>query len=222
MREPYPLEPHVGRLNTLVGFFVAVVIVANTTASKIADFGVTYATVAILFYPISFVIADTIAEVWGKPAARRTIWTGLGVNFAVSVMYAIAVLMPAAPFYADQDAYARVLGGVPRIALASMTAYAVSQHLDVTIFLTLRALTRGRHLWLRNNAAILTSQLIDTTLFTFVAFYGVYPTAALWQIIGTEYAIKATLAVFGTPFTYLLVAWARRDDRGPVAVPRAR
>ncbi|MDY0323342.1 MAG: queuosine precursor transporter [Candidatus Carbobacillus sp.] len=206
---PYALEAATPRLLLLVAFFVATILTSNITAIKIADLGFTYATVAILFYPISFIIADTIAEVWGKHIARRVIWIGLFTNAFVSVLLTVAVLMPPAPFFNEQDAYAQILGGVPRIVLASMSAYTVSQHLDVNIFIHLRQKTRGRHLWLRNNAAILASQLVDTTLFTLIAFYGVYPLYALGEIIITEYSIKSALALFGTPLTYMLVYWAR-------------
>lgn len=207
--KPYPLEEETPRLLLLVAFFVATILTSNITAIKIADLGFTYATVAILFYPISFIIADTIAEVWGKLVARRVIWIGLFTNAFVSLLFTLAVQMPAAPFFDHQDAYALILGGVPRIVLASMSAYTISQHLDVNIFIHLRQKTNGRHLWLRNNAAILASQLIDTTLFTLIAFYGVYPLYALGEIIITEYSIKAALALFGTPLTYMLVYWAR-------------
>lgn len=219
---PYPLEEETPRLILLVAFFVATILTSNITAIKIADLGFTYATVAILFYPISFIIADTIAEVWGKPVARRVIWIGLFTNAFVSVLFTLAVIMPPAPFFNEQDAYALILGGVPRIVLASMSAYTISQHLDVNIFIHLRQKTKGRHLWLRNNAAILASQLIDTTLFTLIAFYGVYPFYALGEIIITEYSIKAALALFGTPLTYMLVYWARGGMRRAVKTETSR
>lgn len=219
---PYPLEEETPRLILLVAFFVATLLTSNITAIKIADLGFTYATVAILFYPISFIIADTIAEVWGKPVARRVIWIGLFTNALVSVLFTVAVLMPPAPFFNEQDAYALILGGVPRIVLASMTAYTVSQHLDVNIFIHLRQKTKGRHLWLRNNVAILVSQLIDTSLFTVIAFAGVYPLYALGDIIITEYSIKAALALFGTPLTYMLVYWARGGMKRAVQTKTSR
>ncbi|PTQ52725.1 MAG: putative preQ0 transporter [Brockia lithotrophica] len=207
--DPYPLDPPGRRLLVLVGFFVTFSLVSNVTASKIVDFHITYASAAVVFYPPTFFLADTIAEVWGKPVARRIIWLGLAANFTASLMYLLAVAFPPAPFYADQEAYAAVLGSAPRIAVASMTAYTVSQLLDVNLFLYIRSLTRGRHLWLRNNVAVLVSQLVDTTLFSFVAFLGRAPVSAIWEIIATEYTIKVLLTLLGTPITYLLVGWAR-------------
>lgn len=209
MREFIKTDESAKKLMMLVGFFVAISLMSNIVAGKIINFGFTYATVAILFYPLTFIIADTIAEVWGKEIARRTVWTGLTVNFTISLLIALAVYLPPAPFYQYQREYELILGGVPRIVFASLVAYTVSQNLDVWIFLTLRQKTKGRHLWLRNNASTMMSQLIDTTLFSFVAFAGVMPPLHILQIIVTEYAIKVLLAIFGTPLTYGLVAWAR-------------
>nr|WP_245605602.1 queuosine precursor transporter [Thermicanus aegyptius] len=73
----------------------------------------------------------------------------------------------------------------------------------------MRQKRKEKHLWLRNNASTMTSQLIDTTLFSFVAFAGGMPPLPILQIIVTEYAIKGLLAIFGTPLTYGWVAWAR-------------
>lgn len=212
MKEFLRTEESTKKLMTLVGFFVAISLVSNIVASKIANLGFTYATVAILIYPLTFIFADTIAEVWGKEIARRTVWTGLTVNFVVSLLIAFVVFFPPAPFYAHQQEFQLILGGLPRIVAASLIAYTISQNLDVWMFLTLRKKTKGRYLWLRNNASTMSSQLIDTTIFTFVAFTGVMTVENIIQIILTEYAIKVTLSIFGTPLTYGLVAWARRGS----------
>ncbi|MBE3555214.1 MAG: queuosine precursor transporter [Thermicanus sp.] len=212
MKEFLKTEEPTKKLMTLVGFFVAISLLSNIVAGKIANLGFTYATVAILIYPLTFILADTIAEVWGKEIARRTVWTGLSVNFVISLLLTMAVYFPPAPFYEHQTEFELILGGVPRIVIASLIAYTISQNLDVWMFLTLRKKTKGKHLWLRNNASTMASQLIDTIIFSFVAFWGQMSVFHILQIIMTEYTIKILLSIFGTPLTYGLVAWARRGS----------
>lgn len=202
------------KLITLVGLFAATSILANVVATKIADLGVAFATVAILFYPITFIIDNTISEVWGKRVARRVVWTGLCANVLMSLVFFISIRVPAAPFYDQQQAFESVLGSVPRIALASIVAYSISQHLDIFLFLGIRKKTQGRHLWLRNNVSTWICQLIDTTIFTFVAFFGTIPFEEIWGIISTEYTLKIVIAVISTPLVYVLVSWARSKDKG--------
>ncbi|OPA80486.1 transporter [Paenibacillus selenitireducens] len=204
-----PVEQSTKKLLLLSGLFICCVMIANIVATKIVSFGFTSATVAILFYPFTYVIADTVSEVWGKKIAQRMIWTGLAANVVMVCLFTIAVKLPAASFYQGQDAFEGVLLGVPRIVLASLIAYSISQNLDIYMFLGLRRRTNGRHLWLRNNASAMVSQLIDTSIFSLIAFVGSVPTQEIWKIIGTEYVIKIAFCIVLTPLVYALVAWAR-------------
>jgi len=208
-----PVEKSSSKLLYLTGLFVCCVMVANIVATKIASFGFTYATVAIIFYPLTFVIADTVSEVWGKRVAQRMVWTGLAANIVMTGMFAIAVYTPGAPFYQDQSMFQSVLLSVPRIVLASVVAFSVSQNLDIFMFLGLRQKTEGRHLWLRNNASTMASQLIDTIIFSFIAFFGTMSVSEIWTIIGTEYSLKLIMSILFTPVVYLLVAWARSNTK---------
>ena len=122
-------------------------------------------------------------------------------------------IIPPASFWEGQDAYNTTLGSVPRIVLASMLAYLVSQHHDVFAFHLWRRLTKGRFLWLRNNASTMVSQGIDTVLFITIAFVGVVPTNVLLNMILGQYVIKLCIAVADTPICYALVILIRRKQR---------
>ena len=115
-------------------------------------------------------------------------------------------LLPAAVFRDGQPAYESILGMVPRIVLASMVAYLISQHYDIFAFHFWRQKTKGRFLWLRNNASTMVSQAMDTGLFITIAFWGTVPTAILTEMLLTQYVIKLIIAACDTPFCYLLVA----------------
>jgi uncharacterized integral membrane protein (TIGR00697 family) len=98
---------------------------------------------------------------------------------------------------------------VPRIVLASMVAYLVSQHHDVFAFSFWRRKTKARFLWLRNNASTMVSQALDTGLFITIAFWGTVPNNILVNMLITQYIIKLAIAALDTPFCYLMVYFLR-------------
>jgi len=124
-------------------------------------------------------------------------------------------LLPPAPFWEGQSAYESILSMVPRITLASMIAYLVSQHHDVFAFHFWRQKTKGRFLWLRNNASTMVSQALDTGLFITIAFWGVYSTEILLNMLRTQYIIKLAIAACDTPFCYMLVGLLRERVKQP-------
>ena len=108
-----------------------------------------------------------------------------------------------------------IFGFLPRIAVASLTAYLISQLYDVWIFNFLKKKTKGKHLWLRNNVSTMTSQLIDNVIFTGIAFVGlfgffgwqqVFEWSIILQIFIVSYVMKFIVAVLDTPFMY----WAKK------------
>jgi len=199
-----------GKLILLTGLFVTALIAANIIAAKLFVLGSVVLTVGIITYPITFLLTDTISEVWGKKRATQVVWMGFLANiFMLGVLY-IARILPPAPFWPHQEAFDLILGAVPRIVIASLVAYIVSQTHDVWSFHFWRHKTDGKHLWLRNNVSTMTSQLIDSVIFVTVAFYGSMPNDALVTMIITQYMVKLVIAVLDTPFCYMLVSWAKR------------
>jgi uncharacterized integral membrane protein (TIGR00697 family) len=115
----------------------------------------------------------------------------------------IALLfVPAANDFANPHLKA-IFDFMPRVALGSMAAYLLSQLHDVWVFHLIREKTRGRMLWLRNNASTLSSQALDTIIFCSVAFLGVFETGVFLQILATTYIMKVIVAALDTPFIYL-------------------
>ncbi len=203
-----------GKLILLSSLFVGTLLVANFIAVKIVAVGPFLVPAGIIAYPLTFLLTDTISEVYGKDTARRVVWTGFVVNLVAVVMVVVALRLPPAPFYEGEAAFGATLGLLPRIVLASLTAYLVSQHHDVLAFHFWRRRTRGRYLWLRNNASTIVSQLLDTVLFITIAFAGTMPLGTVASLILWQYLAKVLIAAADTPFCYLLVGWARGDGRG--------
>ncbi len=195
----------------LVGLFVGLLVIANVIAVKPVALLGHVVPVAVLAYAITFLLTDTIGEVWGEHRARHVVWTGLVTSIVVALLVRVAVVIPPVGFWDGDDAFAVVLGGNWRIVAASMLAYLASQFHDVWAFGLWRRLTKGRHLWLRNSASTLVSQFIDTVIFITVAFYGVWGGwSEVWPAIVGQYIVKLVIAIIDTPIVYALVAWVRR------------
>lgn len=196
----------------LNGAFVGLLILSNILAVKlfsISEWAVLPA--AVIVYVFTFPITDTIAEVYGKEAARQTVMAGFITQLAALAFIFAAIQLPSAPFFADQQAFESIFSAGFRVTLASLVSYFISQNLDVSIFHKLKARNGDSKLWLRNNASTMVSQLVDTTIFITIAFYGTMPLAALAGMILTQYVFKWAVAAADTPLVYLLVKLACRS-----------
>ena len=189
--------------------FATLVVVANVIAVKLLDVNGWAVPAGVLAYPFTFLVTDTISEIYGRKTATRLVWMGFFVSAIMVALVYVAKILPAAGFWEHQEAFDTILGSVPRIVLASLTAYLISQHSDVLLFHFFRRLTNKKHLWIRNIASTSASQAIDTVLFVSIAFGGTVSGGVLWNLIYTQYLIKLGIAVVDTPIVYALVAYLR-------------
>jgi hypothetical protein len=201
---------------SLIGFFLTCLIISNITAAKIVAFhlpGVEwqfFVPAAVFAYALTFFATDAYGELYGKRAAQRLVIVGFGMNVVMVGLIYIAIKLPAAPFYQLDKAFSQILGAAPRIVLASMVAYLISQNHDVWAFHMWRKLTKGRHLWFRNTASTTVSQAIDTIIFITIAFYGTMPLDSLLVMIGSQYVVKLLVALGDTPLVYAVVGLTKK------------
>jgi hypothetical protein len=200
-------------LAVLASFFVSLLIVSNVIAGKLLQIGDWVMPAGILAYPLTFLISDTIAEVYGRKITTRIIWVGFTASLLMVLIVYFARVFPSAVFWENQEAFDLILGSVPRIVLASMVAYLVSQHHDVLAFHLWKNFTKGKHLWLRNNASTMISQAVDTVLFVTIAFIGTLDFSLLINMIMTQYVVKILIALVDTPLVYVLVSYVRRSEQ---------
>jgi uncharacterized integral membrane protein (TIGR00697 family) len=195
------------KLVLLSGIFIVGIVVANIASTKIMTLGPWVMDAGTLVFPVTFLMTDVIGEVWGKKTAYHVVWTGF---FCAALAMAILVLVmyaPPAPFWQGQQAFEQVVGAVPRLVLASLVTYLVSQIHDVWAFHFWKQKTKGKHLWLRNNASTIVSQAIDTILFTTLAFAGTMTGNELLYLMTSVYGFKVVFALMDTPLCYMLVRW---------------
>lgn len=200
----------------LNGAFVGLLILSNILAVKLFRIGEwAVLPAAVIVYVFTFPITDTIAEVYGKKAARQTVTAGFITQLCALAFIFFAIHLPSAPFFANQESFETIFSAGFRVTLASLVSYFISQNLDVTIFHKLKHKHGNSRLWLRNNASTMVSQLVDTSLFITIAFYGMMPTSVLLGMIVTQYIFKWLVAVADTPVVYLLVKLCRRQQTDP-------
>jgi len=191
--------------------YISILTVSLLISAKITTLiGLTF-TVGAFAYAVTFPITDTISEVYGRKEAQTLVYLGFIAYLMVVVYSQIAVYLPSADFWNDnQTAYETVIGLVPRIVIASFISYTVSQYHDVWAFHFWKKVTKGKYLWVRNNASTMSSQVIDTIIFVTIAFYGVVPNDVLADMMIGQFLIKILIAVIDTPVVYMLVSWLKK------------
>lgn len=195
----------------LNALFVGLLVISNILAVKLFTIGDYMLPGAAIVYVVTYLLTDVIGEVYGKEAARKTVIAGFVTQIVAMVFIFLAIQLPAAPIFALNTEFEAILGGSFRVMFASLAAYLMSQNFDVFIFHKLKAKHGESKLWLRNNLSTMSSQLIDTTVFIVIAFFGTVPTSVLLGMIATQYVFKLLVAVIDTPIAYLLVRLAKRE-----------
>ncbi len=182
--------------------FTGSLVIAAVISSKIISLGPIVVPAGILAYCLTFVASDVISEIWGKNRARQVVTGGFVALVVCLGLIHLALAWPAAPFWEGRESFEEVLGATPRIILASLAAYLVSQNHDVWAFHFWKKAFQGRHLWLRNNLSTSVSQILDSTIFICIAFWGIMPVMPM--ILG-QILVKLLIALLDTPVVYFLV-----------------
>lgn len=187
----------------LFGLMVFNLLLCNIQVLKTVElFGLT-TTLGNVLYASVFLSTDLLGEFYGKKEARKGVLLGfVALVMMVAYMQIALHFNPAADDFA-QPHLAALFGFMPRIALASMAAYLLSQLHDVWAFHAIKQRTGDKRLWIRNNASTMLSQLLDSTIFCTIAFWGMFPIPVFMEIMFSTYIIKLAVAVLDTPFIYL-------------------
>lgn len=204
------------KTDLLSALFIGALVMANTLGSKITTIAGIRMSVGIFFVPVLFLVTDVLGEVHGRTKARNLVIISAIVNIFTIVMIYFCIKMPANPTWGNQDSYAVIFSSSLRMTAASLLAFVVSQLHDVWSFDFWKRKTSGKHLWLRNNLSTMGSQLIDSTIFMFAAFYGItekFTVPFIISLIIPYFLFKILIAIIDTPFCYLLVRWMRGDEK---------
>jgi queuosine precursor transporter len=168
----------------------------------------------VLFFPISYIFGDILTEVYGYGRDRRVVWAGFAALIFASLMAAMVVhLPPSARSLADQPAVEAIFGNTPRIVVASILAFLCGTFVNSYVLAKMKIWTKGRWLWTRLVGSTLCGELVDSVLFTFLAFYGRMPLPHLVLIMFTQYGLKSGWEFIATPLTYRVVAFLKKAEQ---------
>ncbi|RLQ92510.1 queuosine precursor transporter [Planomicrobium sp. Y74] len=189
-------------------------ILANIQVTKTIEIIGLTATLGNSLYASTFLATDILNEKYGKKEAKKAVWLGFSalLIMVIAMQFGIQFIPGESDF--AHGSLETIFGLVPQIAFASMIAYLVSQHLDVLIFSALRKLfPKDSQFWIRNNGSTLLSQLLDTLIFTSIAFYGVFPFDVWIQIFISTYVLKFIVSILDTPFGYIAKMITPNDEK---------
>lgn len=201
----------------LLGILFNICLVAsNLLETKVVQFGSITATAGLIVFPISYIINDCIAEIWGFKKARLIIWSGFAMNFLTIGFARLAILLPAAPFWEGEESFEFVFGLAPRIAFASLIAFLVGSFLNAYIMSKMKIASKGKHFSLRAIVSTLVGESADSLLFFPIAFGGLIPANELLIMIGTQAVLKSLYEVIILPVTIRVVKYIKKIDGNDV------
>ena len=201
--------------------FVTVLLCSNLIgAAKVAQvelafFGTVTFGAGVLFFPISYIFGDVLTEVYGYGRDRRVIWAGFAaLTFAALMSWVVLALQPAAdPFNQTYQAHLEaVFGNTPRIIAGSIIAFWCGSFVNSFVMAKMKVAMQGRALWMRTIGSTICGELVDSSLFYVIAFYGIWPNSQLVKVILAQYILKTTWEIIMTPFTYQVVAFLKRKE----------
>ena len=196
--------------------FNVCLIAANLLETKVIQIGSLTVTAGLLVFPISYIINDCIAEVWGFKKARLIIWSGFAMNFFVVALGLIAVAIPAAPFWEGEEHFDFVFGMAPRIVAACLMAFLVGSFLNAYVMSKMKVASQGRNFSARAIWSTVVGETADSLIFFPVAFGGVIAWKELLIMMGIQIVLKSLYEVMILPVTIRVVKAIKKIDGSDV------
>lgn len=201
----------------LLGILFNVCLVAsNLLETKVIQIGPITATAGLIVFPISYILNDCIAEIWGFKKARLIIWSGFAMNFLTIGFARLAIALPAASFWQGEESFNFVFGLAPRIAIASLFAFLVGSFLNAYIMSKMKIAYNGKKFSLRAIVSTLVGESADSLLFFPIAFGGLIPINELLIMIATQAFLKSLYEVIILPITIRVVRYIKKMDKTDV------
>jgi hypothetical protein len=193
--------------------FVCLFLMVNIISQKIIPiYGDIILTAGDFIYPLSYTLSMILTEVYGYAMSRRVIWSSFVCNILASIVIILAINLPYADSWHNQEQYASILGSAPRMLMASLGAFLFGEFIGTYILAKLKIFTHGKYLWMRTLGAISVGQLLDSLIFTTIAFIGVISMRHVIILSMAAYVCKIIYQVILTPGIYVLVGFLKKHE----------
>ena len=196
----------------LTALYITFVLVSQATAGKISQVWIFTVSAATIFFPLTYVLADIFTEVYGYAKARSRTQILLLCSIISALLYALVAWLPPAIVFDANEAYVRVFGQIPRIAIASWVAVYFGSITNDYVLAKMKVWTKGRHLWTRTIGSTIVGEGVDSILFLGIALYGVIPNSLLISTMLSGWFLKVIIETVMTPVTYKVVAKVKKAE----------
>lgn len=208
---------HVSVTYMLMGILFCVCLISsNLLGTKILQLGTFSITAGFIVFPISYILNDCIAEVWGYKKARLIIWTGFVMNFFVVALGGLACVLPCAPFWEGEESFNFVFGLAPRIAISSFAAFLVGSFINAMVMSKMKIKSKGRHFSWRAIVSTLGGEGADSLIFFPLAFGGLMPNSELFKMMLVQVTLKTLYEILVLPVTIRIVRYVKAKEETDV------
>ena len=197
-------------LMIVAAIFATLYLVSNIMAVKVISlFGLFYFDAGTITFPFAYMLGDVLTEIWGYRTAKKVIWLTLVCNIILVACTQIGVWLPSPDYLSTTaEAYNTVFSYVPRIVLGSLMGFLFGELSNAWFMERIKAMTKGRYLWVRTIGSSMIGYLFDTLPFVLIAFAGVVTTHDLMMMLLFQYVSKLLIEIlFGTPLAYIVIHW---------------
>ncbi len=198
----------------LVAVFTALVIISNITATKGVAFGPIITDGGFIVFPLTYVIGDVLAEVYGFRAARRAIFTGFAMNILAAAAFWVTVYLPAADFYENQEHFENIAGAYTGLIVAGLAGFIVGQTLNAWVVVLIKERTKEKYLWARLIGSTFVGQLGDTVVFCAIAasVIGITSFSDFVTYTALGWLYKTAVEIVLLPITYRVIGLIKRRE----------
>lgn len=192
--------------------FTVCLIVANIVGQKLIRVDGIDLTAGLLIFPVTYIINDLIAEVWGYRKMRLIIWNGFLLNFLAVIIFRISIWAPASPHFIYQRSFELILHNSERITVASFIAFLFGSFLNAYVMSKMKILQHGRHFSIRAVASTIVGEGADSLVFFTIAFSGILHPHHLMVLILTQTVLKTTYEIIALPLTNYVVKRVKKHE----------
>ena len=197
---------------TIAALFVTTLILSNIASVKSVQIGAAVFDAGTILFPLSYIIGDVVTEIYGFRRMRTLLFIGAAMLVLMSVIFWVVGILPPPASWNMQSQYESILGVVWRISLSSIVAILCGELLNSYVLSKLKIKFEGRKLWGRIVGSTAIGALVDTLIFSLLAFTGMMPFGVLVQLMITVYCIKVGTQIVVSPITLRVINWIKRRE----------
>lgn len=196
----------------LSAIYTVCLVISNIASNKLVDFFGFNIDGGFIFFPLTYVLNDIITEVYGFKTARKVIWTALFANiFTVCGLY-LVINLPSSHEWHHQQAFEQVFDLSARIFFASLTSYIIGEMINSIMLAKMKVLTHGLYMPFRFIASTIVGAALENSLFYFIAFYGVFDTSLILEMMTVQYILKVLYEIAILPVSCPLANYLKRKE----------